>query len=194
MAVAATDADTGRRLLQPLRDITEPMLDMSGPMPYVEVQQALDEDYPTGMRYYWTSAHLPGLSDDVIDLMADWAGRRPSPLSTLDVWHLGGAMGRIPPDATAYGDRGAPFLLGVEANWEQPADDDANVAWARDSVGAFRDVSTGGAYLNFPGFFEGHQDTLRAAYGEDNYRRLAQLKRRLDPDNLFRLHHNVPPA
>lgn len=194
MAVAACEVDDGERLLRPLRELGDPLADLSEPMPYVDVQQLLDDDYPVGLRYYWKSLHLPALSDDVIDLAAEWAARRPSPIATLDIWHLGGAMARVPADATAFGDRSAPWLLGVEANWEDPADDDANLAWTRGCVDAFRDASTGREYLNFPGFFEDDNATLRTAYGQANYRRLAELKRRVDPGNLFRLHQNVPPA
>lgn len=186
MACAATDLGRGERLVQPLRDLGEPLVDMSGPMAYVDLQQILDADYPEGMRYYWRSLHLPAMSDDVIELTAEWASRRPSALSTVDIWHLGGAMGRVSADATAFGDRSAPYLLGVEANWEEPAADDANLTWTRGCTEAFREASTGREYLNFPGFFEGGDETLRTALGEDNYRRLDRLQRRIDPDGLFR--------
>ena len=102
-------------------------------------------------------------------------------------------MSRVAPEATAYGDRGAPFLLGIEANWTDPADDDANLRWARDCVEAFEALSTGREYLSFPGFLEDGAQTLRAAHGEDNYARLRRLKRRLDPKNRFRLHQNITP-
>lgn len=193
MACAACDPEEGERLVRPLRDFGDPLVDLSGPIPYVELQQILDADYPDGMRYYWKSLHLPALTDDMIELVGDWAAHRPSPLSTLDIWQLGGAMGRVPADGTAFGDRSAPYLLGVESNWKDPSHDDANLAWTRECVDAFRHVSTGREYLNFPGFFEDAEATLQSAYGDANYRRLAALKRRLDPDNLFRLHHNVSP-
>lgn len=162
-------------------------------MPFTDVQQLLDEDYPTGMRYHWKSLHLPALDDDVVELCEHWATARPTPLSTLDIWHLGGAMSSVPADATAYGDRSAPYLLGIEANWQEPADDEANLAWARDCMDAFRDASTGREYLNFPGFMENAVETLRHAHGEDNYRRLVTLKQRVDPDDFFRLHQNIRP-
>lgn len=186
MACAATDLQRGERLVQPLRDLGDPLVDLSGPMPYLELQQVLDADYPAGLRYYWRSLHLPAVSDDVIALTEQWTSRRPSSLSTVDIWHLGGEMGRVPADATAFGDRSAPYLLGIEANWQDPADDDDNLAWARGCTEAFREASTGREYLNFPGFFEGGDETLRTAHGEENYRRLADLRRRVDPDGLFR--------
>ena len=194
VACAAADLAVGERLVQPLRDLGDPIADLSSAMPYLELQQLFDEDYPDGMRYYWKSLHLPELSDDAIALSADWAQRRPSPLSTVELWHLGGAIARVPADATAYGDRHAPYLLNVEANWQHADDDEANLAWARGCVEAFLDASTGREYLNFLGFLEDAQATLRVAHGDANYARLAQLKRRVDPDNRFRLHQNIPPA
>ncbi len=89
--------------------------------------------------------------------------------------------------------RGAPILLGVEANWEEPQDDEANVAWVRGCVSDMRRFSDGGAYLNFPGFLEEGQNLVRDAYGE-NYERLVVLKDEYDPANLFRLNQNVTPS
>ncbi len=103
-------------------------------------------------------------------------------------------MSRVAAEATAYGDRSAPFLLGIESNWEDPEDDEANLRWTRGCVDAFEPLSTGREYLNFPGFLEDGEATLRAAHGSGNYDRLRRLKRRLDPENHFRLHQNIPPA
>ena len=194
VACAATELDRGQDLTAPIRHLAEPIADLSGPVPYVALQQLFDADYPDGLRYYWRSLHLPGLSDEVIARALEWTRTRPSPRTTLDLWHLGGAMARRGPQATAYGDRSAPFLLGVESNWEAPADDDANLAWTRGCVAAFEELSTGREYLNFPGFLEARETTLRAAHGQDNLDRLRALKQRMDPDNRFRLHQNIPPS
>lgn len=185
MACAATDVGAGERLVQPVRELGDPLADLSGPMPYVDLQRILDADYPDGWRYYWRSLHLPDMSEAVIELAAEWAARRPSELSTLDIWHLGGQMARVPPDATAFGDRSAPYLLGVEANWQDPADDGANLAWTRGCTDAFRDASNGREYLNFPGFFEDGDEMRRTAHGEENFARLSALRERVDPDALF---------
>ena len=194
VACAATDLSRGEDLTRPIRSLGDPIAELSGPLPYVDLQQLFDADYPDGLRYYWRSQYLPELSDEVIAHTIEWTRRRPSARSTVDLWHLGGAMARVAPDATAYGDRGAPWLLGVEANWDDPADDDVNLRWTRGCIDAFEPVSAGREYLNFPGFLERGDAALRAAHGEANYRRLRELKRRLDPDNRFRLHQNVPPA
>jgi len=100
-------------------------------MPYVEAQKLFDADYPKGRRYYWKSLYLRDLSDDVIRLACDAGVERPTPISTVEVWALGGAMGRVRPEATAFYHRQAPFLLTIEANAEDPATDEANIAWVR---------------------------------------------------------------
>ena len=102
-------------------------------------------------------------------------------------------MSRVGLTETAFGDRSAPILIGVEANWEEARDDAANVAWARECVEDLGRFSGGGSYLNFPGFLEEGDQQLRDAFGE-NYERLAALKREHDPGNLFRVNQNVKPA
>lgn len=102
-------------------------------------------------------------------------------------------MSRVPAEATAFGDRSAPILLGIEANWEEPKDDQANIAWNRECVSDMRHFSGGGTYLNFPGFLEEDQEMTRDAYGA-NYGRLVDLKDRYDPTNLFRLNQNIRPT
>ncbi|HSK99935.1 MAG TPA: FAD-binding oxidoreductase [Rubrobacteraceae bacterium] len=193
LAMYAGELEEGERVLALLRDLGEPIVDLSGPMPYVEAQKVLDEDYPNGRRYYWKSTNVGGLDDGVIDGLVAHAEAAPSDHSTIDVWYQGGAMGRVGAAATAFGDRSAPILLGIEANWEAPADDEANVAWARKVVSDMRRFSDGGAYLNFPGFMEEGQKLMRDAYGK-NYDRLVQLKNRYDPANVFRLNQNIKPG
>jgi FAD/FMN-containing dehydrogenase len=187
------DPAEGERAMRPLRELGEPIVDLSDAMPYVEVQRLLDEEYPNGRRYYWKSIELTGLSEDAIGRLMASADAAPSALSTIDVWFQGGAMAAVATDATAYGDRRAPILIGVEANWEGDEHDDANVAWARACVEDLRPFSGGGTYLNFPGFLDEREQQVRDAYGA-NLERLARLKRRYDPDNVFRLNHNIAPA
>lgn len=193
LAMYSGTVEEGERVLEPLRGLGKPIADFSGPMPYVEAQKILDEDYPDGMRYYWKSTNVGGLDDEVIERLVSHAEAAPSGHSTIDVWYQGGAMGRVGADETAFGDRSAPILLGIEANWEEPQDDEANVAWARETVAGMRRFSGGGTYLNFPGFLEEGEELMRDAYGE-NYERLASLKAKYDPANLFRLNPNIKPA
>ncbi len=187
VAVAAMyvgEPEDGSRALEPLRGIGAAIVDLSGLLPYTEAQGILDEDYPDGRRYYWKSVDLEELSEGVLDALAVAADGAPSHHSTIDVWFHGGAMARVPADATAFGARPG-YLVGVEANWDEAEDDEANVAWARATVDSLRSYSSGGAYLNFPGFFEEGEELLRASYGEGNYTRLQAVKQEVDPDGLF---------
>lgn len=187
------EIEEGGRILQPLRDLGDPIADLSGPMPYAEAQTLLDEDYPDGWQYYWKSIELDGLSDRAIELLVEHAAAAPSHHSTVDVWYHGGAMSRVAADETAFGDR-ALILLGYEANFEDAGAADENIAWVRGCIDELRPLSTGGAYLNFPGFFEEGEELLRASYGEANFERLVALKDEYDPANLFRLNGNIKPS
>ena len=184
----------GERALQPLRDHGSPLADLSGMMPYLEVQQFFDADYPAGeMHYYWKSQYLTALSDEVIDKLMALNLESPSHHSTIDLWQLGGAMRRIGPEATAFGDRSAPFLVGIEANWEDAGLDAANIAWARKVSKTLEPYATGAQYMNFPGLYEDGEQMVRNSFG-GNYARLVELKNKFDPKNFFRLNQNIAPG
>jgi FAD/FMN-containing dehydrogenase len=182
-AVYAGSPEEGERVFAPVRDFTTPLADFSGTVPYVEAQAALDEDYPAGRRYYWKSTHVRALDDELIDTIIELGAKFPSPLSTLDIWHMGGAIQR-PRSPNAFGARQGPYVLGIESNWIDPKDDDANIAWARKVYAAAEPFSTGERYLNFPGFFEEGQALARAA--GSNFDRLLAIKKQYDPSGLFR--------
>jgi FAD/FMN-containing dehydrogenase len=185
--------EEGEQILKPLRDLGDPIADLSEPMPYVEVQKVLDEDYPEGGRYYWKSVNVNGLGDEEIEHLMAHAETAPSDHSTIDVWYQGGAMNQVGSEETAFGDRSAPYLIGVEGNWEEPHEDEANVVWVRECVADMQRFSDGGMYLNFPGFLEEGQEMMQDAYGE-NYERLVALKNEYDPTNFFRMNQNVRPT
>ncbi len=194
LAVAAAyvgPPDEGERHLRPLRELATPIADLSGRQPYARLQQFLDEDYPRGRHYYWKSAALAELGDAVIDVVAEYASTQPSPLSTIDVWQMGGALREEPAGGSAYAGRSAGWLVNPEADWDEADADEVNVAWARSLIKALQ-PHTVGTYLNFPGFLEEGELQLRAGFG-DHYERLVEVKTRWDPDNVFRLNHNIPP-
>ncbi len=193
LAMYSGSVEEGEQVLKPLRDLGDPIADLSEPMPYVEVQKVLDEDYPEGGRYYWKSVNVNRLGDKEIEHLMAHAETAPSDHSTIDVWYQGGAMNQVGAEETAFGDRGAPYLLGVEGNWEEPHEDEANVAWVRECVDDMRRFSDGGMYLNFPGFLEEGQEMIQDAYGE-NFERLVALKDEYDPTNFFRMNQNVRPT
>jgi hypothetical protein len=193
----AGEPDEGRAALQPLREFGQergitPLLDFSDVMPYVEAQQILDADYPDGLRYYWKSLNLMRLDDEVIDRVVQHARRQPSPLSTVDLWYIGGAVRGFNAEESAFHGREAAFLLSPEANWEKMEDDEANIAWLREFVADMEAFSDGSRYLNFAGFQEEGDEMMQRAFGPQ-YRRLAALKQKYDPNNLFRLNQNIRP-
>jgi FAD/FMN-containing dehydrogenase len=122
--------------------------------------------------------------------MVELNERSPSPHSSLDLWQLGGAFAHPGPRDTAFGDRSAPFLLAIEANWEHETDDAACIAWGREVFRRLEPYSTCAQYVNFPGFYEDDAAMVRGAFGP-NLDRLREIKRRYDPTNLFRLNHNI---
>lgn len=191
-ACYAGSVEEGQWVMQPLREFDEPMVDFSEPMPYADVQMILDEDYPDGFHYYWKSLYLDRLDDEVIEGVAAWTEKRPSPLSTVDIWHMGGAISHFGAEDGAVGSRKAPYLLGVEANWEPSQDDEANIAWTRECIADMQKFSDGSQYLNFPGFYEDEDETMRTTFGHQ-YERLVALKNKYDPTNLFRLNQNIKP-
>ena len=185
--------EDGEPVVQPLRELAEPLIDLSGPWPWLGLQSGFDALYPKGAFYYWKSRAFAELSDEAIDEIADWAGRRPTPLTDITIWHHGGAMSEVDEGATAYAGRDVPFLVTGEASWDDPSLNDEAIAWGRDFWAAMGRHSTGGVYLNFPGLGEEKEALVRAGYGV-NYDRLAELKAKYDPENLFRMNLNIAPA
>jgi FAD/FMN-containing dehydrogenase len=193
LAMYAGNAAEGEVALQSLRDYGSPIADLSDAIPYLGVQRFFDADYPAHeMRYYWKSRYLNELSAEATDALIRLNQASPSHHSTLDVWQLGGALGRIPPQDTAFGDRSAPYLIGIEANWESAEDDAACIEWGREAFRALEPFSSDREYFNFPGLYEEGDQSVRATFGA-NLGRLQSVKRTYDPDNLFRLNHNIPP-
>ena len=192
-AVYSGLVEDGEPVVQPLRELGEPVIDLSGPWPWLDLQCGFDPLFPPGGFYYWKSRALAELTDAAIDEIAEFAARRPSPLTDLTIWHHGGAMSRVDETATAYGGRDATFLVTGEVSWDDPAQNDEGIAYGREFWDAMAKYSTGGMYLNFAGLGEEKEALVRAGYGE-NYDRLAELKAKYDPDNLFRMNLNITPA
>jgi FAD/FMN-containing dehydrogenase len=192
LAMYAGDAAEGEAALQSLRDYGSPIADLSGAAPYREVQRFFDADYPAHeMRYYWKSRYLNELPEEAMGVLIRLNQASPSHHSTLDVWQLGGALSRVPPQNTAFGDRSAPYLIGIEANWESPEDDSACIEWGREVFRVLEPFSSDRVYFNFPGLYEEGDRSVRNTFGA-NLGRLQSVKRKYDPDNLFRLNHNIP--
>jgi FAD/FMN-containing dehydrogenase len=176
-----------------LRELGTPLLDLSHATPYAQLQNGFDWAYPKGWYYYWKSLYLNGLEGDALEAFIQAGRERPTHQSSVSLWALGGAPGRVPAAATAFGKRDAPFLMTLETTWTDPADTERSTAWSREKWAAMQRFSDGGLYLNFAGFGEEKEALVRAGYGE-NYDRLAALKARYDPGNLFRMNQNIKPA
>jgi FAD/FMN-containing dehydrogenase len=192
-AVHSGSAEEGERVTMPLREMGTPILDLSATETYVEVQTGFDPFFPDGNLYYWKSMLTDDLTDEMIDQLCQLGMNRPSPGTTVEMWHHGGAMQRVDTGETAYGGRDAAYMLTFEPGWTDPADSERNIAWARQAWSKMYRYASRGLYLNFPGFGEEKEELVRASYGP-NYERLTQLKAQYDPDNLFRFNQNIQPA
>jgi FAD/FMN-containing dehydrogenase len=177
--------EDGEALLAPLRKLGRPVADTVMRRPYAQMQSLLDATQPKGRRYYWKSHYLAGIDSRMIDLAAEHAGRIRSPHSAILLFQIQGALNERPAGYSPAGNRNAAYVLNIAGAWESAADDAVNVAWARECFEATRVCSTGGTYINFLTEEEG-RDRIEAAYSPADLDKLAALKRRYDPDDLFR--------
>ena len=153
-----------------------------------------DGMFPKGVhRAYFKSLYIKDLDDGVIDEIAPRSADRPSDLTLCSVWYMGGATSRVAADATAFGDRDIGWMLSIDGLWEDAADDEKNLDWARSFWSDMQRHSNGRAYLNFAGLGEEGDTLIRASHGQANYDRLVALKKQYDPSNLFRLNQNIKP-
>src|SRR5215210_6341808 len=191
-SVYAGDAEEGERLLQPLREL---VADYSGQMSYCAIQRLFDEVIPFGQhRCYWKSHLLSGLDDAVIEQIVAGNAAPPSPSTLSSIWNFGGATARVGAAETAFGDRSMPYMFSIDSIWQGPDRDAANIGWTRDFWQRMKPHSDRGRiYLNFPGLGEEGDDLVRRSFGS-NFERLTQIKRKYDPDNIFRFNQNIPPT
>lgn len=188
--VYAGDMQEGEKLLEPLRKFGEPIADVVGPTPFTGFQQAFDPLLTPGARNYWKSHNFAELTDEAIDTITGYVGELPSPLSEIFIGNLGGAVNRVPVNATAYPHRDPNFVMNVHTRWEDKGSDKECIDWARKLFEATARFATGGVYVNF--ISEG-EDLVPSAFGA-NYQRLAEIKKKYDPDNFFRINQNIKPA
>jgi FAD/FMN-containing dehydrogenase len=185
---SAAEAD-----FEAMRAFGSPLADGIGPMDYTALQQMLDGGFPYGSQNYWKGGTLPALVPEAVDVLIEHYAKVPSSGTAVVLEQFGGAMSRVPEDASAFAHRDMLFGLLILGIWPDAADNDANIAWVRGLHDALAPYSGGGVYVNYLDREEG-EARIRAAYGEAKYARLAQLKTRYDPANLFRLNQNIPPG
>ena len=186
------DLAKGKKAVAPLRALGKPLADIVGPMPFAGWQTAFDPLLTPGARNYWKSHDFAKLSDPLIDLLVDHAGRVPTPETEVVLVHIGGAVNNVPVIATSYPHRNVEHIVNVHTRWSHPSQDQSCIAWARQLFDAMAPHSTGGVYVNFMPEDEGQRVKI-GAYGR-NYKRLTTLKAKYDPRNLFRMNQNIKPA
>ena len=191
VAVYAGDPDEGARLLAPLRAFGPPIADLIQPMPYAAAQGMIDAGVPIGNRYYWKSSFGKVLTDDLGAVLKSSADAMASPLSMILLFEIKGAIQRVAKDAMAFDHRDENFEMSIIAQWTDPAADEANIRWTRESWHAAQPFVSQAVYANHMTADES-EERVRAAYGS-KYERLAGLKAKYDPTNLFRMNHNIPP-
>ena len=180
-------------VLAPIRALGHPVMDLLAEQPYTQVQSYLDDSEPKGQHYYWKTEYLADLSDGLLSTMRELFAACPIPGGELGFLHLAGALNERDSDDGAIGNRDARFVLGVKGMW---APDEPNADrfrhWIRDTWERLRRFSTGATYINFQTAEEG-EERIRATYGA-NFRRLVEIKKKYDPENLFRVNRNIPIA
>jgi FAD/FMN-containing dehydrogenase len=177
------------QLVQPIKDLA-PDVDVIGPIPYLAQQTLIDAANAHGMRYYLKNGYVDELSDEAISVLVANAATATSPFSQITFQHYQGAVSRLPADATAHSHRDAKFIFFTITEWTDPTEDGEHIAWTRRFAAAMQPFLRG-AYVNFLGADE--DDRVRSAYDGETYNRLAALKAKYDPDNLFRLNANIKP-
>ncbi len=183
--------EEGEEALRPLKEFGPPLLDKLGPVPYLALQTALDGAFPRGRRYYWKSALVREIRDELITAMVDEFSHVPSPHTLFLLQQIGNAANRVPSDATAFSHRDARWDALVLSGWEDPSQDADQIAWSRRVYQSWRPFCTDASYTNALSG-EDAEGEVRAAYGSA-YARLAEIKARYDPSNFFRMNANIKP-
>ena len=189
----AGSMEEGEEVVRPLKEFGPPEVDLVQPMPYTAVQTLVDPANPPGRRNYWKAENMNELSDEAIDTLVDQAARMSSPFSVIIIEPKGRAISRIGESETAIGGRDAAHTLYLFSMWENPADDDTNISWAREAMAAMEPFITPGISLNFTN--DQGQDKVKDFFGRNGkFERLLALKNEYDPTNMFHLNQNIKPT
>jgi len=182
----------GEQFVRPLKEFGSPLVDLVGRKPFVAHQTMLDAASPAGRRYYWKSEYLSELNDDACKTLVNYAANLSSPMTSVLVFQLGGAISRMGEHETAAGNRDAAYVLNIQSAWDAADQTDIHIEWTRKFWHDMQPFSSGGVYVNF--LSEGEGDArIRAAY-PGNYERLVELKNKYDPTNLFCMNQNIKPT
>jgi FAD/FMN-containing dehydrogenase len=190
IAASTGPVEEGEAMVRPFRDVAEPIADLLGPMPYKMIQTLIDPLWVKGIHSYFKATNLARLDDQLIDRLCELHLAAPGPQCEIHVHQMGGAVARVNEGETAFAERSMPYVLNAVTGWHDPEVATAHRDWARGVISAASDASTGRAYVNFLG----DGDAARSAYGKDTYARLASLKGKYDPTNVFQLNQNIEPS
>jgi hypothetical protein len=191
LACYTGDLVDGEKVVSPIKAFGKPLGDALIRRPYAQMQSLLDATQPKGRRSYWKSEYLPRIEPALCEKVIEHAGRIQSPHSSIILFQMEGALNGLDAGHSAVGNRDARYLLNIAGSWESPADDAKNTGWARDAWNDMKSHSTGGNYINFLTEDEG-PERVRAALGP-SLTRLAEIKGKWDPENVFRTNRNVLP-
>jgi berberine-like enzyme/FAD binding domain-containing protein len=184
------DPEAGRPYLEHALSMCSPDSVSSKTVPFLSLQTMADSDFPHGRRYYTKSGYFSSLSDGTIDCMVDAVATIPSSETQIELAYLGGTAAEIAATETAFGDRGAPFIMNLLGSWSEASADDGNISWIRRLFDKLRPAMKPGVYVNFMSADE--QDRVPEAYHE-RWDRMVSVKTHYDPNNFFRLNQNVQP-
>jgi hypothetical protein len=187
----AGPVEEGEKIVRPMKEFSSPIIDLCVPKPFVAHQAMFDPSFPHFRWYYFKPVGVPALTDEIIDITVEHSLRIRSPLTSFPIWQMGGAVARLPEDATAYGGRDAGFMYNIGGCTETADGFEEERDWVRTFWSALAPYRTG-AYVNF--LDAAGQDAVIESYGPEKYARLRELKRKYDPDNFFRINQNIPPA
>jgi hypothetical protein len=188
------DHEEGERVIAPIKEAMQPVMDMVQPMPYAALQSMLDASGPHGIRGYFKAEFMDDLSDQAIAKFIEYGASRPGPLVQLLLEPMGGAISRVDDDESALGRRQVRWCYHALTMWMEPDQEaaDRHIGWARNLAAELEPSTTTGVYLNYTS--DGGDDRVRSAYGPEKYERLVALKDEHDPDNLFHLNQNIRPS
>jgi hypothetical protein len=186
----AGDIEAGEKFLRPLKRFGKPVLDLCVPKPFLAHQAMFDPSFPRGWSYYFRSCDVASLTDDIIEIGAANGERIASPMTSFAIFHLGGAIGRVGDDETAFNGRGSGHTINIPGATTSPEGFDAERDWVRGFWKQLEPYNTG-AYVNF--LMEEGEERVRRSYGAEKFARLQALKRKYDPQNFFRLNQNIAP-
>jgi UDP-N-acetylenolpyruvoylglucosamine reductase len=184
------DLDKAEEVFKPIRAYKTPALDFAGPIPVPALQTMFDGLYPPGLMWYWKADFVKDLHEVAIDIHTKFGSEMPTPLSSMHMYPVNGAAGRVDKNDTAWNYRDANYAVVIVGIDSDPANKDSIINWARNYWNALHPFSAGGAYVNF--LMDEGEDRIKATYG-DNYNKLVDIKTKYDPNNLFRVNQNIKP-